>query len=338
MTSDMITDQIFLPDAPAIDGLTFRLFRNEADYATVADLRNAHTAADGVDEFVTVDWARVYLAPTADFDPYHDALFAEIDNQPVAYARVWKRNGDDGKQVSVHVGGVAPAWRRQGLGSALLHWAQARSRARDAARPVAGVRVFRSWAADTEHGTIALLAKEGYQPTRYGYDMARSLSEPIPDLSLPAGLEVRPVSPTQYRSVFDALEESFRDIPGHATWTEDDYQRWLKDPAFQPALWQVAWAGDEVAGMVLNFIDNEGNAEFKVQRGWTDPIGVRRPWRKQGVASALIARSLRLLKEQGMTEARLGVDTQNPNGALRLYESLGYHKVREFTTFEKPLD
>jgi len=41
-------------------------------------------------------------------------------------------------------------------------------------------------------------------------------------------------------------------------------------------------------------------------RGWTDPIGVRRRWRKQGLARALIARSLRLLREQGMTEAGLG--------------------------------
>jgi ribosomal protein S18 acetylase RimI-like enzyme len=100
----------------------------------------------------------------------------------------------------------------------------------------------------------------------------------------------------------------------------------------------VGWAGDEVAGMVLNFIDPDYNAEFKRLRGWTDPICVRRPWRKQGLAKALIARSMRLLQEQSMTEAGLGVDAQNPNGALRLYESLGFRATKKFMTYEKPLD
>jgi mycothiol synthase len=331
-------DQINPPDAPSIDGLAFRLFRDDADYAAMAALRNASGAADGVEEYVSVEWARVYLAPTADFDPYRDLLFAEIGGQPVAYARAWARHSADDKHVYTHVGAVAPAWRRNGLGRVLLRWIQDRSRARAASQPDAGSRVFRSWAADTAVGTIALLSANGYQATRYGFEMSRSLAEPIPDLPLPAGLEVRPIAPAQYRQVYAALDEAFCDIPGHARWTEDDYQRWLKDPAFQPALWQVAWAGDEVVGMVLNFIDHEGNAELKCLRGWTDPIGVRRPWRKQGLASALIARSLRLLHAQGMTEARLGVDAQSPNGALRLYESLGFCADKQFTTFEKPMD
>ena len=335
---EMTADQIYLPAAPPIDGLLFRLFRAEADYAAMADLRNASTAADAVEEFVTVEWARAFLAPSADFDPYHDMLFAEIAGQPVAYARVWMRPNADGKQVYAHVGAVAPAWRRKGLGRALLHWIQDRSRARAASQPDAEPRVLRSWADDSAVGTIALLKEDGYQATRYGFEMSRSLAEPIPDLPLPAGLEVRPVAPAQYRQVYAALDEAFHDIPGHAKWTEDDYQRWLKDPAFQPPLWQVAWAGGEVAGMVLNFIDQAYNTEFKSLRGWTDPIGVRQPWRKQGVASGLIARSLRLLQEQGMTEARLGVDTQNPNGALRLYESLGYRRVTGSTTYEKTMD
>jgi ribosomal protein S18 acetylase RimI-like enzyme len=65
---------------------------------------------------------------------------------------------------------------------------------------------------------------------------------------------------------------------------------------------------------------------------------VRRLWRKQGLAKALIARSMRLLQEQGMTEVALGVDTQNPNGALHLYESMGYRVTKELITYEKPLD
>ena len=46
-------------------------------------------------------------------------------------------------------------------------------------------------------------------------------------------------------------------------------------------------------------------------RGWLEHISVRRPWRRRGLASALIARSLRVLRERGFEEAALGVDAEN---------------------------
>jgi ribosomal protein S18 acetylase RimI-like enzyme len=64
---------------------------------------------------------------------------------------------------------------------------------------------------------------------------------------------------------------------------------------------------------------------------------VRRPWRRQGLARALIARSLHVLRERGMDHAALGVDAENPNGALQLYRSMGFQVVKVFTTYRKPL-
>jgi len=337
MLLEMTTDQITLPDVLAIDGLVFRFFRDEADYASIAQLMNANSAADGVEDFVTTEWVKNFLSPTTDFDPRHDVLLAEVKGTPVALARVRTRLLDDGTLVLIDTGSMLPAWRRQGLGRAMQRWAEGRLREIAALRP-AGPRVFRSFAADTEIGTMALLRAAGYEVVRYGFEMARPFDEPIPDLPLPAGVEVRPVGSEQYRQVYAAINEAFRDHWSHAELTDEDYQRWINDPAFQPHLWQVGWAGDEVAGMVLNFIDPDYNAEFKRLRGWTDPICVRRPWRKQGLAKALIARSMRLLQEQGMTEAGLGVDAQNPNGALRLYESLGFRVTKKFMTYEKLLD
>jgi hypothetical protein len=39
-----------------------------------------------------------------------------------------------------------------------------------------------------------------------------------------------------------------------------------------------------------------------------------------------------------MTETALGVDTQNPNGALQLYESMGFRPVRRNTVYRKPME
>jgi ribosomal protein S18 acetylase RimI-like enzyme len=167
--------------------------------------------------------------------------------------------------------------------------------------------------------------------------MVRPLSEPIQEKSLPPGLEVRPVALEQYRAVWDANQEAFQDHWGYSPAKEEDYQRWLNESIFQPDLWQVAWDGGQVVGMVLNFVVEPENEEYGRKRGNTEFICVRRPWRKLGVASALITRSMKMFKEMGMTEAALGVDTQNLSGALRLYESLGFRQVKRHSTYRKPM-
>ncbi len=63
---------------------------------------------------------------------------------------------------------------------------------------------------------------------------------------------------------------------------------------------------------------------------------VRRPWRRRGVARALIARGLEALRERGLDEAILGVDADNPQGALRLYESVGFRLHRRSAVYRKP--
>jgi ribosomal protein S18 acetylase RimI-like enzyme len=47
---------------------------------------------------------------------------------------------------------------------------------------------------------------------------------------------------------------------------------------------------------------------------------------------------LRLLKAHGMTEAGLGVDAENPTGALRLYEGVGFRPVKRFSSYWKPME
>jgi predicted GNAT family acetyltransferase len=39
-----------------------------------------------------------------------------------------------------------------------------------------------------------------------------------------------------------------------------------------------------------------------------------------------------------MTEAALSVDAENPSGALRVYERLGYRKIKQWAVFRRRLD
>ena len=89
--------------------------------------------------------------------------------------------------------------------------------------------------------------------------------------------------------------------------------------------------------MVRNFVNPKENETFDRLRGYTEFISVRRPWRRQGVARALLTQSIQMFTEMGMQETALGVDTENPNGALNLYQSVGYEETRRFYTYRKPL-
>ena len=55
---------------------------------------------------------------------------------------------------------------------------------------------------------------------------------------------------------------------------------------------------------------------------------MRRPWRRRGLASALIGRTLVALRDRGMTAAQLGVDSENPNEALTLYQRHRFEVLR----------
>jgi ribosomal protein S18 acetylase RimI-like enzyme len=166
--------------------------------------------------------------------------------------------------------------------------------------------------------------------------MHRPDLDDIPAVDLPDGLDIRPVGHDRgaLRRVFDADIEAFRD---HFGWTEGSDERFaefLEDPDLDPSLWVVAFDGDEIAGAILNGIHTTPDGE---RQGWLDSVFTRRPWRRRGLARALIVRSLERLRDRGLTGASLGVDLANANDALGLYESCGFRAVSQATSWRKPI-
>ncbi len=159
----------------------------------------------------------------------------------------------------------------------------------------------------------------------------------IPDVPMPEGLEVRPVKPEHYRAIWEATTEAFRDHWGAGDAEEEEFETWINHPLIQPDIWMVAWDGDQVAGSILNYISHDYNARTGRKLGYTETISVRRPWRRRGLARALLARSMQMHKELGMEQTALGVDTENPSGALKLYESMGYMVINKETVYRKKL-
>jgi mycothiol synthase len=326
-----------------IPGVEFRGFIGESDYSNILAIIDGSKQVDGIERSDTLEEITHYYKHLHHCDPARDMLFAEADGQAVGYCRSWWDINEDGEFKGFSLAYLLPEWRRKGIGRTFLHFCEGRlldistelietgQLAPDAHRS------SNAYTSEVEAGKEALLLQEGYTAERYSFSMVRPNLEDIPDLPLPDGLEVRSVLPEHRRAIWDASQEAFRDHWGFIEEPESEYQRMLDDPNVDPSIWQVAWDGDQVAGMVQNYIIKEENAEYNRKRGYTENISVRRPWRRRGLARALIARSLKLLKELGMEEAALGVDAENLSGALNLYTSMGYEVVKRYTSYTKLL-
>jgi GNAT superfamily N-acetyltransferase len=337
----MSDELIFPQNAPAIAGLRFRHFRGESDYPKMLKAFVASIDADQVDHTTTLDDVANTYTHLSNCDPYQDMIFVEMNGEVIGYSRGWwNLEADTGSYLYGMTGFLVPEWRRKGIGQAVLQWVEDRMRTVAAGHPADSPKFYNVFASQHQASLIAMLEKSGYSATRYFHEMVRPSLEDIPDFHLPAGLEVRPALPEHYRLIWEAQIEAFHDHWGFPQLTEDDYQGWLNDTSsFQPHLWQVAWDLDtnQVAGQVLTFILHAENEKFNRKRGYTESISVRRPWRKRGLARALIALSLRAQKDQGMLESALGVDSENLSGATRIYEDCGFQVVKRNTVYRKPL-
>ena len=319
--------------------IRIRPYAGEDDLPEIVRLVNAQYAADSVVERRSVASERAWYGnPSDQFDPSRDVVLAELEGRVVGVAgQEWIDTRDGDLREYRLWGAVDPAFRRRGIGGALL--ADNERRARELAATLQPGRpgAYGSWAGEGRPAAI-LLEQAGYQPARWFFDMVRPTLDEIPDVPLPAGLELRPVTPDQHVTVWRANREAFRDHWGGSEESEEAMRRLLEDPDTDTGLWLIAWDGDEVAGGVWNAIYAEGNRELGLRRGWLDNVFTRRAWRRRGLAAALIARSLRLLRDRGMTSAALGVDADNPTGALAVYEASGFQIHDRFAAWRKPMD
>ncbi len=329
-----------LPDpatAPTIPGIRARFFRDDADYEPMADLIAAAMTADGVPYQPTATNLQIDMEANDGGNRFDDVVLVEVDGRLVAQTSVERMVRDDVPMYRLE-GEVHPDFRRRGIGTWLFGWAVERARTR-AEREDPGVAVkLTAWIEDAAVGSRALVTRAGFEPVRYFYLMTRTGLDDIPDAPLPDGLEIRPVTEAHRRAILEAENEAFRDHWGHHEMTESTYTTTFSRPELDTDLWVVAWDGDQIAGVVQNWIWPEENERLGVKRGWLEHISVRRPWRRRGLARAITAASLVRLREVGMDEGILGVDSENANGALELYEGLGFRQESRAAAYRRDLE
>jgi mycothiol synthase len=237
----------------------------------------------------------------------------------------------DGIRADLY-GGVHPDRRGEGIGRELLAWQYQRATEIHAERAPGAL-----WQAET--GTLRgeataerLLPRLDFAPVRYFFDMVAPAVPVQPAPPLPAGLRSVVPDPELSRRLYEAHVAAFADHWGYAA---REYDTWmaltLNSARFRPAESRVALAGDEVAGYVLGYEDASPD------RLYIGQVGTARPWRRRGLAGALLAEVLAAAGAAGRAEASLGVDADSPTGAVGLYERAGFAQEHCFVAYHRPI-
>jgi mycothiol synthase len=322
---------------PEIDGLTLRAYR-PGDAEAMSALANRNFEADNVPWRTDPAEQENWLSSANDkFDPARDTFLVEVDGTLVASADTEWVDTTDGLREFRMGALVDPAWRHRGIGTWLQGLLEEHASKLSATYPTDKPKMLGSWAADTENDRIALLNRFGFEPARYFFEMVRPTLDDIEEPSLPDGIELRPLGDDQLRQLWDADVEAFLDHWGGFDSSEENFRKWKSDPKFDPSLFVIAWDGDDIAGGVVNQINATENAAFNRRRGWLQSVFVRRPWRRRGLGRAVVLRSLQVFRDRGMTSAGLGVDADNPTGALGLYTGTGFEVEQRSTAYRKPM-
>ncbi len=241
----------------------------------------------------------------------------------------------EGDQLALTDGHVHVRYRGRGLGSYLLDWLERRARQEFSDLADKTPQLMRTSCTGHQTDRIALFEQHGFQAMRYSYRMQRSLAEPIPDVSLPAGLELAQWKPELDLPLMHAFNAAFSEHWGLQTMNEEAWRQFFTGvPQFRGDLSYLAMDAENVAGFCVNWIEEAEST----REGWIEAVGVIPAWRGRGIASALMAKSLQLFQAEGLKQAALDVDAENPTGALRLYEKHGFTIARESIHFVKQLN
>jgi mycothiol synthase len=143
------------------------------------------------------------------------------------------------------------------------------------------------------------------------------------------------MAPGEERAVHQVIEEAFQD---HWSARRTSFEEWMHHQTegrvgSDPALWFLALEEEQIVGAALNRFTTAEDPEC----GWVAELGVRPPWRRRGIARALLLHAFGALHHRGLHRVGLMVDAENLTGATRLYERVGMVVDRRVDFHEKEL-
>ncbi|WP_406049038.1 GNAT family N-acetyltransferase [Kribbella sp. NBC_00889] len=274
----------------------------------------------------------------AQLDTSRDTVGLWADGRMIGYGKVYAPSSVvDVARIRTE-GTVHPQWRRQGLGTALQRWLIQRAGEVHIEKHPETTGEINTATISTNVGADRLLRTFGFEECRYFFDMKRPLDAAVPEATLADGLRLAQFDPAMDEDVRVTHNEAFRDHWGSTPRDPESWKNWVTGSrAFRRGQSYVVLDGDTIAAYVLGYEWVADTEATGIKELYIGQVGTLRAYRGRGLARAALAKVLTEAVQAGFQRAGLGVDADNPTGALGLYEGLGFAIHSKWITYRLPL-
>jgi len=187
------------------------------------------------------------------------------------------------------------------------------------------------WVAEDDRVRIQWFEENGFTlADNHFFHFKRSLSGPLAGPPLPEAFSLR-------TSRGDERDARLRAVASHAAFKSgkpfEEYWlrtlRFTQSPVYVPEHEIFVMSPDEqVAAYCIVWTDELNRV------GHFEPVGTHPNFQRRGLGKSLLFEGLRRLKSEGMNEACVCANHDNP-AAIHLYESVGFQKVIRLLTYRK---
>ena len=297
-----------------------------SDLADVVYLRQAQELAESGATYTTLDLLRAEWETHGPHLPEQVWVAAMADDRPLASVEIIRRD----PVLPVRLC-IPPDRRGIGLESALLATAEQQARVMLRAKGAQPFTLF-AQASGSNPALLQALLRAGFVTSSTFEKMELVLAEPPAAPQAIASIAIRPfVAGQGVEPIYHADEEAFVDERGYAprTFAQWSQRLTMREQTDEPPVWMIAWDATEVVGAALG--------EVISGVGWLHHVGVRRPWRKRGLGTALTLATLGAFYRQNIHAVRLNVDAESLTHAQALYRRLGFQVLDTYANCEKVL-
>ncbi|HNT05443.1 MAG TPA: GNAT family N-acetyltransferase [Anaerolineae bacterium] len=303
------------------------------DLPALAELINTADRVDNAGRAMTERALAEWLNRPS-VEPARDLFLACVGRTLVGYVLAERRPETELDRIGA-IGIVHPAWRRRGVGEALMVHIEQHALGKKADKPLFLEMVTRESVA----GAAELACSLGMRPVRYFSYMQCSDLGKYAEPTLPAGIRFRLLDPSRdVQSFTAAYNDAFSDHWGYSLTTIEEVEHWLHSGNYHPGDITLAVDDDDsIAGFCALLFPQMEPEMLKSNPPMVDDLGVVHRFRRHGLGRALLLAGMRHVHSLGHEVIALEVDDDNPHRAQQLYESVGFSVVSRSTAFRKRL-
>ena len=308
--------------------------------ADIPAMARLHVAAEAVDDtgehYNEADLEEELSNP--DIELGKDVVGAFDGDDLVGYCSVMLRKDDDDPK-GYCFGLTRPDRRGEGIGTRLAEamLARAAELQRAGGRPL---RVLCNGLA-TNQAQAELMTDFGMAPERWSFGMRITLGDVPPAPAFPDGYVVRGYSDGDGERWRVAHNIAFRDHPNFSAWDATEWQQWVTGSRnFRPALSYFVTPQGEPDSIAAYVQTNEYDAYQEAtgrREAYVGKVGTLPDHRGRGLATLLLKYCLAAYQAAGYDEASLDVDSENPTGALGIYERAGFRTERRYASYARTI-